>query len=140
MGEQILVFDLARNLIRLSGFLPGREIAITFTGLRPGEKLVEDLVGPDEVASASPVEKVLAVRTDRMPDSGEFAERLATLEWLAASGDTQGTVRQLQVLEPHFAPGRNWTAEARGPPARRSSHRAAPPLVSCIELLLRRTG
>lgn len=57
----------------------------------------------------------MAVRADRMPKSAELAERLAALEWLAASGATQGTVRQLQVMEPHFAPGRNWTAEASAP-------------------------
>jgi FlaA1/EpsC-like NDP-sugar epimerase len=62
MGEQIRILDLARNLIRLSGLEPERDIEIVFTGLRPGEKLSEELWDNDEGVGKTAHEKIKLVR------------------------------------------------------------------------------
>src|SRR5206468_11235970 len=62
MGEPVKVLDLARDMIRLAGLEEGREIEIVFTGLRPGEKLHEELYNHDEERVPTPHPKIFAVK------------------------------------------------------------------------------
>ncbi len=64
MGEPVRIVELAEQLIRLSGREPHRDVSIVFTGLRPGEKLAEELVGASENTMPTSVEKIRLVRTE----------------------------------------------------------------------------
>src|SRR6266571_5362863 len=100
MGEQMRILDLARNLIRLSGFVPEEDIAITFTGLRPGEKLSEELVGEDEVADPTSAEGILRVQLSSPPEWPAFGREVARLEKLARSSDDAAVIARLSELVP----------------------------------------
>jgi FlaA1/EpsC-like NDP-sugar epimerase len=105
MGEQIRVLDLARNLIRLSGLIPGRDIQITITGLRPGEKLSEELIGGDEVAEPTSASGILRVQPSTPPEWSQFLSLATELERLADTGDDAATIDGLRKLAPTYLPG-----------------------------------
>lgn len=63
MGEPVPVVELARDMIRLKGLQPGRDVAIEFVGLRPGEKLREEMTGNDETLEATISSGVTAARS-----------------------------------------------------------------------------
>lgn len=105
MGEQIKVLDMARNLIRLSGFVPEEEIAIVFTGIRQGEKLYEELVEQDEVAEPSGVESIRVVRPMRLPDPAFLIKKIEELEALASKDDAKASLDVLCGLVPTYKRG-----------------------------------
>ena len=103
MGEPVKVLDLARNMIRLSGKELGVDAEIVYTGLRPGEKLHEELVieGEDVLRTSHP--KVMKLIGDgKMP--GEWAARLERLIDLACLGDRPGVIRELDLLVKGYVP------------------------------------
>lgn len=80
MGEALPVVELAREVIRLEGLRPDIDVPITFTGLRPGEKLHEALVASDEWREADPAPGVIAVASS----ARALTDVLADMETLAA--------------------------------------------------------
>ncbi len=91
MGEPVKIADLARQMIRLSGFSES-DIQIRYTGLRPGEKLYEEPLADAEETLPTPHAK-LRVAQARMPDSGKLLDEV--LGWLAAPGNSSpGAVRE----------------------------------------------
>jgi len=78
MGEPVRIVDLARDMIRLSGFSED-DIRIEFSGLRPGEKLYEELLADDEATLPTPHPKL---RIARLLDRMDEVEREALLAWL----------------------------------------------------------
>ncbi|MEG1992324.1 MAG: nucleoside-diphosphate sugar epimerase/dehydratase [Acetivibrio sp.] len=79
MGEPVKIDDLARNLIRLSGYVPDRDIEVSYVGLRPGEKLFEELL-MDEEGMQETGNKLIHIGKPIAFDEEEFLKSLETLE------------------------------------------------------------
>jgi FlaA1/EpsC-like NDP-sugar epimerase len=102
MGEQIRVLDVARHLIRLSGYIPGEDIEIVFTGLRPGEKLYEELQGGAEKTEASGIDKVTRIRRQALPDWPSVEPEILGLIRLARRGRTPEVLQKLREIVPTY--------------------------------------
>ncbi|MCI9125022.1 MAG: polysaccharide biosynthesis protein [Eubacterium sp.] len=79
MGEPVRIYDLAKNLILLSGHKPGEDIQITFTGLRPGEKLYEEMLMEEEGMQET-ANKLIHIGKPIQFDEEEFLQRLKELK------------------------------------------------------------
>jgi FlaA1/EpsC-like NDP-sugar epimerase len=103
MGEPVRVFDLATDLIRLSGLNAGTDIEIKFTGIRPGEKLYEEMFFSGENVLSTDHPKVLRARNGLLTTG--VITRIQELARIAESGTPSEELRKmLQVLVPDFHP------------------------------------
>ncbi len=106
MGEPVKIVDLARELITLSGFRPGEDIEIAFTGMRPGEKLFEELsiAGEDMLPTRHPKIGIWKnIGKDRGTLRGEIEELIA----VGRRGDYEGIVEAIKVLIPEYLGDQN---------------------------------
>jgi O-antigen biosynthesis protein WbqV len=101
MGEPVKIVDLAHQMIRLAGLRPGRDIAIEFIGLRPGEKLHEELFHPAEplLPTASPAIRLAAPRT---ADYAMLSRSIDELEGVARSRREERVLQLLERLVPEY--------------------------------------
>ncbi|MGA2080391.1 MAG: nucleoside-diphosphate sugar epimerase/dehydratase [Holophaga sp.] len=95
MGDPVRIVDLAREVVRLSGYIPGVDMEIRFTGVRPGEKLCEDLFNPGEARRTQVHAKVLEAVQDPL-DPAVLAQGLRTLEHIIRH---PGRGRRQELLE-----------------------------------------
>jgi FlaA1/EpsC-like NDP-sugar epimerase len=100
MGEQIKVLDLAEDLIRLSGLEPGKDIDITFTGIRPGEKLSEDLWDKKHKYRSTAHPEIFQINGQEQPAGPKLEQAVASLIEMARSGETEGVINLLNALIP----------------------------------------
>ena len=108
MGEPVKVLDLARDLIFLSGFVPDEDIEIKIVGLRPGEKLFEELLTKEEKKKGlldNGHEKIFIAQVEEV-DGEKLEKDIQELEVLAKEMDKEGIVRKLQEVVPSYQPNR----------------------------------
>jgi FlaA1/EpsC-like NDP-sugar epimerase len=103
MGEPIRIVDLAENMIRLAGLIPYEDIDIQFTGLRPGEKLIEELNGKDEIMSATHQEKMQVIHEPPL-NWDSIADWIGELQTLLMARHEQGAIEHIQRLVPEYTP------------------------------------
>jgi FlaA1/EpsC-like NDP-sugar epimerase len=105
MGEPVKIADLAKNLILLSGLQVGRDIDIQYTGLRPGEKMFEELNLQDERLVATSHPKIRSYISDHARAALDIQASLRGLLQIAVRQDTGELVLALKELIPDYNPG-----------------------------------
>jgi FlaA1/EpsC-like NDP-sugar epimerase len=97
MGDPVRIMDVAERLIRLSGSIPGRDVPIVITGVRPGEKMAEDIVAPEEeqLPSGHPA---IVVSRPPVPDRAIVHRALAELEYLHLEAPSTALAERMKAM------------------------------------------
>jgi O-antigen biosynthesis protein WbqV len=101
MGQPVKIDDLARQLIRLHGLEPGRDIEISYSGLRPGEKLYEEIFYGAETVTPTAADGVMSA-VEALPSWAELGGRIEALGAAATARDEALTLSLLNALVPEF--------------------------------------
>lgn len=101
MGQPVKIYDLAERMISLSGLRPGQDIEIIETGLRPGEKLYEELLNDKEKTMATRHNKIMIAKV-RVYDYDDVASHLATLKDCTDLGEYHDIVAEMKRIVPEF--------------------------------------
>ena len=101
MGSPVKIYDLAWDLIKLSGFVPNKDIKIEITGLRPGEKLYEELLMSEEGLTNTKHKKIFIGRPT-FSDLSEMQERMKELEGIIEVDDVQALITKIEEIVPTY--------------------------------------
>ena len=101
MGEPVMIVDLAKRMIKLAGYVPGKDIEIKFTGLRAGEKLYEEVLSNEENTIPTNHKKIKIAKV-REYDFESVANQYIGLIETAKCGEVFNLVRQMKCIVPEF--------------------------------------
>ena len=106
MGQPVKIEEMARQLIELSGFEPGREIEIRYTGLRPGEKLYEELSHNEEVTDKTEHPKIWRLKSQsvNLPQKDGIQAAIHGIIEESAKGNTSRAKQKIKELIPEYTP------------------------------------
>ena len=102
MGEPVRIYDLAKDLITLSGLIPDKDIEIKITGLRPGEKLFEELLSAEDGTEKTTHKKIFTARIKEI-DKAELDNEISKILEIT---DGEEVVAALQKIVPTYTPNR----------------------------------
>ncbi len=101
MGQPVRILDLAKNMIRLAGYTPGQDIQIVFSGLRPGEKLYEELLNQKETTLPTENQKIMVAKVREFAFD-EVSQQITQLIDTAHQGRTFETVALMKQIVPEY--------------------------------------
>lgn len=110
MGEPVRILDLAQDLIKLSGYEPGKDIEIKYCGIRPGEKLYEEILTAEEGTTATKYERIYVGKPNGLNQS-KLMEDLVYLEQCVSAEDKGKIVEKLRQMVPKYKPSQRWLQE-----------------------------
>lgn len=103
MGSPIKIINLAHHMIRLTGLVPNKDIAIEFTGLRPGEKLFEELLADKETTLPTHHEKIMIAQATHMYDTSQNSQLSELLKFIKQNNISEA-LKLLKKLVPEYQP------------------------------------
>ena len=106
MGEPVKILDLAEDLIRLAGLEVGKDIEIKFTGIRPGEKLYEELLTASEGITATKNKKIFIAKPEEVNEE-ELMLQIDKLKEAALKANPRDVIEAYKVIVPTFSPNRD---------------------------------
>jgi FlaA1/EpsC-like NDP-sugar epimerase len=107
MGEPIKILDLAKEMIRLSGYEPDVDIPIVFTKIRPGEKLFEEILSAEEGVEPTDYEKILKARSTDERSVEFIMEKINLLIKMSSKNNKDEIINLLKEIVPTYEPSRS---------------------------------